>query len=92
MVCETIRKNMGCPFMTAQGCAYNGGSCQKTVEQCEGCSRLVKHSSDLFCIACPDPSLKWKNGNCNLASHVTIAASVAQTKLNPLKASKRNSA
>ena len=92
MVCETIRKNMECPFMTAKGCTYNGGSCQKIVEQCEGCSRLVKYSSDFFCIACPDPSLKWKEGKCNLASHVAMATSAVQKKLNPLKASKRKSA
>jgi hypothetical protein len=33
--------------------------------------------------------MKWKNGNCNLATHVTSAAVAAKAKVNPLKASKR---
>ncbi|MBW2436990.1 MAG: PxxKW family cysteine-rich protein, partial [Deltaproteobacteria bacterium] len=34
---------------------------------------------------------KWKNGNCNLATHVTIESKKAKAKINPLKASKRKS-
>lgn len=35
-----------------------------------------------------DPELKWKNGNCNLATHVVVEAKKKQ-KINPIKASKR---
>jgi len=76
--------------MTAKGCSYNGGICHEVVEKCNGCSRTVELASAWYCSACPDPSLKWKNGNCNLASHISQATAVQnKTKLNPLKASKR---
>ena len=88
MVCTTIRNGAECAFMTAQGCSYNGGLCHETVETCNGCNRAQEFSAGWYCTACPEPSLKWKNGNCNLASHITIATGKKQ-KINPLKASKR---
>jgi hypothetical protein len=42
----------------------------------------------MYCSACPEPALKWKWGNCNMATHVVTAAENKQ-KINPLKASKR---
>ena len=89
MVCTTVRKDMECPFMTASGCSYNGGICHEVIEQCEGCNRGAEYASGWYCTACPDPSLKWKNGNCNLATHVATTTSAKAQKLNPLKASKR---
>ena len=89
MICKTIRKGKECPFMTPEGCSYNGGLCHKVVEQCNGCNRASKYSTKWYCSACPDPSIKWRNGNCNIASHVVSAAVSDEPKLNPLKASKR---
>ena len=89
MVCTTVREGFECPFMTAKGCSYNGGICHEIVKQCDGCSRVSEYSSRWYCTAYPDPSLKWKNGECNIASHVTRASSAKNGKLNPLKASKR---
>jgi len=34
-------------------------------------------------------SIKWKNGDCNFATHVAKEAEVKNNKINPLKASKR---
>jgi hypothetical protein len=42
-----------------------------------------------YCQACPDPQAKWKNGPCNLATHVKTGSEKV-VKLNPLKASKRS--
>ena len=89
MECTTIRKGFDCPFMTAKGCSYNGGICHEIVEKCNGCDRSSEFSSGWFCTACPEPALKWKTGDCNIASHVTRGAGAQKTKLNPLKASKR---
>lgn len=89
MECTTIKNGINCPFMTAKGCSYNGGSCSEIVEQCNGCNRKVEYKSGWYCTSCPDPSLKWKNGNCNLATHVTSVSSSNKVKVNPLKASKR---
>lgn len=91
MICTTVRQGMECPFMTAKGCSYNGGICCEIAEQCNGCKRTIEFSSSWYCTACPDPKLKWKNGNCNLASHVVSAVKEAAAKVNPLKASKRSS-
>ncbi|MGA9537235.1 MAG: PxxKW family cysteine-rich protein [Desulfobacterales bacterium] len=89
MICTTVREGRECPFMTAKGCSYNGGICHETVEQCNGCGRKVEVQSGWYCASCPDPSLKWKVGNCNMATHVSSTAQQASAKINPLKASKR---
>ncbi|RJQ52515.1 MAG: hypothetical protein C4530_18910 [Desulfobacteraceae bacterium] len=91
MLCTTVRQGKECPFMTAKGCSYNGGICHEIVEKCNGCNRTVQVTASWYCSACPDPSLKWKNGNCNLASHIVTAVAANKTKVNPLKASKRAS-
>ncbi len=89
MVCTSVRDGQECPFMTGKGCSYNGGICHEVVEQCNGCNRNVQFGAGWFCAASPQPELKWKNSNCNLATHVKAAAVKAKQKINPLKASKR---
>lgn len=89
MICETIRKGSECAFMTDKGCNYNGGSCHEIIESCQGCGRAAQIESGWYCSACPDPGIKWKRGNCNLATHVVSSAVAAKAKINPLKASKR---
>jgi len=91
MLCATIKKDTQCAFMTANGCSYKGGICHQIVEQCKGCDRGAEFSSGWYCTACPDPSIKWKSGRCNLATHVAAESVKQTTKINPLKASKRNS-
>ncbi len=89
MICTTIREGKECPFMSAKGCSYNGGICHEIVEQCDGCNRKMEYQAGWYCSACPDPALKWKIGNCNLASHVASVETQSTAKINPLKASKR---
>lgn len=89
MLCTTVRKDQECPFMTVNGCSYNGGICHETVESCDGCGRKVEFSAGWFCGACPEPSTKWKAGHCNMATHVSKSAAGNKQKVNPLKASKR---
>ena len=90
LVCLTVRNGKDCPFMSKKGCSFNGGICHGIVEKCEGCNRKIGFSSKWYCTAYPDPSQKWKTGNCNLASHVVKAvAPESKIKVNPLKASKR---
>ena len=91
MICTTTKEGAECPFMTAEGCSFNGGICHEIVEQCSGCNRNTEFVSGWYCTACPDPSIKWKNGNCNLASHITATSYSPKAKVNPLKASKRGS-
>ncbi len=89
MICQTVRNGSECPFMTKKGCTFNGGICHEIVDQCDGCNRKAEYSSEWFCSAYPDPALKWKNGRCNLATHVNDAPGSKKAKINPLKASKR---
>ena len=89
MHCTTVRKDHECPFMTAAGCSYNGGICHETVESCDGCNRKIEYASGWFCSACPEPTVKWKSGHCNMASHVNRQTGGSKQKINPLKASKR---
>ena len=69
MICTTIRDGKECPFMTAKGCSYNGGICHEIVEQCSGCNRSIEYKTGWYCSAYPDPTMKWKVGNCNMATH-----------------------
>ena len=89
MICTTVKTGIECPFMKTNGCSYNGGICHEIVESCQGCNRQQEYTSGWYCTACPEPTLKWKRGNCNLATHVSEAASKSSAKINPLKASKR---
>lgn len=89
MNCATVRQGKECPFMTAKGCSFNGGICHQIVEHCNGCNRTLEFQAGWYCTACPNPTTKWKNGNCNLATHVTAATVAVKAKVNPLKASKR---
>ncbi len=90
MVCSTVKAGTACTFMSAKGCSFNGGSCYPAVEQCDGCDRNKEFSSGKYCLSYPDPSQKWKLGNCNLATHIKKAPAQIAPKINPLKASKRS--
>ncbi len=89
MRCATIRQGKECFFMTASGCSYNSGLCYEVVESCQGCNRTEEHASKWYCTACPEPAIRWKNGVCNLATHVKAETDAKGQKINPLKASKR---
>ncbi len=90
MDCTTVRNGKPCPFMTAEGCDYNGGICHEIVDRCDGCNRSVEFEAGWYCGAFPEPATKWKNGVCNFASHITGKATETKNgKINPLKASKR---
>lgn len=89
MICKTVKEGEDCVFMAATGCSYNGGSCRPVVEACEGCGRVKEYGSGRYCDASPDPAVKWKNGNCNIATHLKVETAGKKQKVNPIKASKR---
>jgi len=89
MKCTTVKKGVECPFMTVSGCSFNGGSCYEIVESCSGCGRTVQFEGGWYCSAAPDPSVKWRHGSCNLATHVAMESTEKTQKVNPIKASKR---
>jgi hypothetical protein len=51
----------------------------------------VTGSIGQVCGAYPAPAKKWANGICNFATHVKVEIKVEDTKINPLKASKKAS-
>ena len=89
MVCTSVKEGMECIFMTNRGCSFNGGLCHQVVEECHGCSRASEFGSGWYCTVCPDPKVKWRNGDCNFATHVRKETQIKDAKINPLKASKR---
>ena len=91
MICTTVRNGVDCTFMKKKGCSYNGGVCHEIVEQCKGCGRTIEFETAFYCNAAPEPALKWKNGICNMATHVKSETVTKQAKINPIKASKRGS-
>ena len=79
MICTTIREGDECVFMTAKGCSYNEGACLTIIDECKGCGRIFKFETGEYCTTAPNPSLKSKNGNGNIATHVkTVAATMKQ--------------
>jgi hypothetical protein len=89
MICTTVREGDNCVFMTAKGCSYNEGACLPVIEDCDGCQKIAQFPTGTYCLSVPDPSLKWKNGICNMASHAKVSGKVDKHKLNPIKASKK---
>ena len=92
MDCVTLKPGVDCIFMSKNGCNFNGGMCHSVVDECEGCSRIVEHSSVRFCSVAPDPASKWVRGLCNFATHIKKEAKIEALNTNPLKASKRAAA
>jgi hypothetical protein len=89
MQCQTVLPGTECTFWGRQGCNLSEGSCKVVVENCEGCDRIVKGTIGMVCGAYPVPVRKWEGGICNFASHVKIEIKGEDTKVNPLKASKK---
>ena len=91
MQCQTVLPGTECTFWSKSGCIFQGGKCQAIVENCEGCERVVDTSAGKVCNAYPAPAKKWVGGICNFATHAKIEIKVEDTKVNPLKASKKAS-
>ncbi len=89
MNCLTIKKGVECVFMSKKGCDFNGGTCHEVLEDCQGCDRSQEFKTGVFCLSVPDPSVKWRRGSCNLATHLKEVAKERGPMLNPIKASKR---
>ena len=89
MVCTTVKDGVECAFMKRNGCQFNGGTCHAIVEQCDGCQRIIEAPTGKYCMAFPDPSMKWRAGTCSMATHMKGSSAKSNGKLNPLKASKR---
>lgn len=76
--------------MDKKGCNFNGGHCHSIVEKCEGCQRVQEFPTGNYCTSFPDPSIKWRTGVCSMATHAKASnGTLANGKINPLKASKR---
>jgi len=90
MVCASVRQGSECIFMSKRGCQFNGGSCHPVADQCDGCQRIIEIPTGKYCMSFPDPTIKWKTGVCNMATHIQINNKTGNVKVNPLKASKRS--
>lgn len=89
MVCTSVKEGVECFFMNKDGCQFNGGSCHQIIENCEGCQKVQEFPTGKYCLSFPEPATRWRNGTCNMATHVKAANGKGNGKVNPLKASKR---
>lgn len=89
MVCTSVKAGTECSFMSSKGCLFNGGNCYPITENCEGCQKVMKRPSGNYCLVFPDPAIKWRLGNCSMATHMKVGEEKKNGKINPLKASKR---
>ncbi|MDR2368681.1 MAG: PxxKW family cysteine-rich protein [Deltaproteobacteria bacterium] len=70
MQCDSVKTGVECSFMAKKGCGFSGGTCRPITEKCEGCDRIKPHGEQKFCAAFPDPTVRWRLGNCSLATHI----------------------
>jgi len=91
MQCQTVLPGTECTFWGKKGCNFADGSCQLIVDDCEGCERIVEGTIGRVCNAYPAPVKKWTGGLCNFATHVKVEIKTEETRVNPLKASKKAS-
>ena len=78
-----VREISVCPHLIKDKCVYKDG-CQPVIDKCEGCAKVI----DGYCGTYPEPSLKWKNGDCNFATNI-VREIKSKKKINPIKASRR---
>jgi hypothetical protein len=90
MVCETVKAGVECSFMTKKGCGFNSGACYTIIESCDGCGKVLSHTSGKYCMIYPNPAGKWSMGGCPSATHNKATKEETTQKVNPLKASKRS--
>lgn len=67
----------------------NSGAFAPIIDRCIGCERIVTVNDQQYCKTYAVPAAKWKLGICNFATHEKPEIVTAQTRVNPLKASKR---
>ncbi len=91
MVCQTVKADQDCAFMSKKGCGFFGGSCQAVIDKCDTCNKVIEYESKKYCNVYPHPASKWLTGKCPTATHIKLEVAEATQKINPLKASKRSS-
>ena len=62
---------------------------RKTIEDCDGCKRIVAQDDQSYCGVYNSPLNRWSLGICPMATHKKVEIKEDKRKLNPLKASKR---
>lgn len=72
-----------------EGMLYNGALFHPVIDKCEGCGRIREFEGTQYCSSYPLPTAKWSMGICNFSTHARGTGNGTQTKVNPLKASKR---
>ncbi|MDR1049887.1 MAG: PxxKW family cysteine-rich protein [Deltaproteobacteria bacterium] len=56
--------------MAKKGCGFLGGACKAVDAKCDGCDRVQTVGDSKYCKAFPDPSVRWRIGNCSMATHI----------------------
>ena len=91
MQCNTVKEGIECTFMEKSGCTSQNGTCYTIIDKCEGCQKVSEFPSGRYCSVFSNPPVKWRMGNCTMASHIKVESKKSDVKVNPLKASKRGS-
>jgi hypothetical protein len=89
MLCQTVKVGLECAFMSKKGCGFFNSSCQKIIDKCGDCNKIIDYESGKYCKVYPGPAGKWLNGKCPTATHIKLELNETTQKINPLKASKR---
>ena len=75
---------------TERGVEINGMLMEPVIDKCNGCERIITIQEEQYCSSYPQPSMKWRHGACNFATHIKASVDKSgEVKINPIKASKR---
>jgi len=91
MRCTSVKPGVECAFMTTKDVLTKAGFANRSWNN--AVDAAARDSSFWLVLhRLPEPSTKWRNGICNLATHASASAASpeAKQKINPLKASKRS--
>ena len=81
MQCATVKSGVECSFMAKSGCGFLGGTCRAVIDKCEGCDRVRPFNGGKYCAAFPDPAIRWRLGNCSMATHIKSETASAASKV-----------
>jgi hypothetical protein len=78
---ESINPSPDSGAKSKGGAGFLGGTKRTIDAKCEGCDRIKLSEDKKFCAAYPDPTVRWRLGNCNLATHIKVETKAEASKV-----------
>jgi hypothetical protein len=57
------------------------GAINVILDKCQGCERTQTVEGKQYCAAFPNPAVRWRLGNCNMATHIKVESKTDAAKV-----------